>query len=413
MKNKHNKAPTQAINTKDLSLINDLNAALQVQKHPKSTLFIKFLGAFIIIFIIWAYFSKVEEVSRGQGSIIPSSREQIVQSLDPGIILKMNVKEGDIVQKNQVLIQLDDTRSSAILRESAAKVDNLAAMATRLQAEAYNIPLRYSEDTPAELIQREMAAYHARKREMNESVTGLKQSKAILDKEIAITKPMVNQGVVSEVELLRMERQSSELNLKIIERINGYKTNATNELVKIESELAQARENRQMRADPVERSLIRAPMKGTVKNIRINTLGGVVTAGEPILEIVPLDEQLIVEAYVKPRDVAFLRPGLPAVVKLSAYDYALYGGLEGELMLISPDTLKDAKRPSDLNLNPDEAYYRIIVKTKTNSLTDKHGKPLPIIPGMIANVDIKTGEKTIFQYLIKPITRLKSALSER
>ena len=154
-------------------------------------------------------------------------------------------------------------------------------------------------------------------------------------------------------------------------------------------------------------------MRGIVKNIRINTVGGVVNAGQDILEIVPLDGKLLVEAYIRPQDVAFVSPGLPAVVKISAYDYAIYGGLDGKVTLISPDTLHDQRRPSDLKLDPNEAYYRILVQTDSSSLTDKNGQPLPIIPGMIANVDIKTGEKTVFQYLIKPITRLKQALRER
>ncbi|EPD3052646.1 HlyD family efflux transporter periplasmic adaptor subunit, partial [Proteus mirabilis] len=167
------------------------------------------------------------------------------------------------------------------------------------------------------------------------------------------------------------------------------------------------------RADPVERALIRAPLRGIVKNIRINTVGGVISAGQDIMEIVPLEDQLLVEAYISPRDVAYVRAGMPALVKLTAYDYAIYGGLEGVVTLVSPDTLHDQKRPSDLKLNQDEAFYRVLVTTQSSHLTDKNGKELPVIPGMIASVDIKTGEKTVFQYLIKPITRMKQALQER
>lgn len=397
----------------DLSLINDLNAALQTEKHNKSFAVIILFAVFLIVFVIWSYFSPLEEVTRGQGSVIPSSREQIVQSLDPGIISEMRVKEGDVVEKDQVLLTLDDTRSSAILRESEAKVQNLEAVVSRLQAEAYGIALKFPEGISSEVRERELAAYNARRRAMQDAVNGLAKSKALLDREISIVSPMVKRGVMSEVELLRMQRQSAELANQITERKNQYSANASNELVQAESELAQARENMAMRADPVERSQIKAPMRGIVKNIRINTVGGVVQAGQDILEIVPLDDTLIVQAYISPKDVAFIRVGQEALIKVSAYDYAIYGGLDGKVILLSPDTLQDDRRPSELKLNPDQAYYRVLVETSGSYITDKAGNRLDISPGMTATVDIKTGEKTIFQYLIKPITRMKQALQER
>lgn len=404
---------SEKIHSKDLKLVNDLNAALQKEKHTGLFWMIGLLFVFLVVFVIWAYNSTVEEVTRGQGSVIPTSREQIVQSLDPGTIKEMRVKEGDVVEKGQILLTLDDTRSAAVLRESEAKVANLEAMAARLRAESYGTAIQFSAGISPDLQRRERAAYEARRRAVEDAVSGLQQSKAMLDREIGITAPMVAEGVMSEVELLRMRRQSSDLALQINEKRNQYAADANNELVRIESELAQAKENMAMRADPVDRSLIRAPLRGIVKNIKINTLGGVVQAGQDIMEIVPLDDKLLVEAYIRPQDVAFVRPGLDAIVKITAYDYSLYGGLEGKVTLISPDTLRDKARPSELNLNPDEAYYRILVETHKNSLKDKNGQSMPIIPGMIASVDVKTGEKTIFQYLIKPITRMKQALQER
>ena len=401
------------VSSADLHLINDLNAALQTEKHRGLFAVIVILFLLITAFVVWAYNSKVEEVTRGQGSVIPSSREQIVQSLDPGTIAEMKVKEGDIVEKGQVLLKMDDTRSSAILRESAAKVVNLEAMVSRLRAEAYGMPLKFADHIPKELRQREAAAFEARRRAVVDAVVGLHQNKATLDKEIAITAPMVKQGVMSEVELLRMQRESSQLALQISEKQNQYAAEANNELVKTEAELAQARENMAMRADPVERSEIRAPLRGIVKNIQINTVGGVVLAGQDILEIVPLDHKLLVEAYIRPQDVAFMRPGLDAVVKLSAYDFAIYGGLHGKVTLISPDTLSNQKRADELKLDQNQQYYRILVETDGNSIKDKNGKSMQIIPGMVATVDVKTGEKTVFDYLIKPITRLKQALRER
>jgi adhesin transport system membrane fusion protein len=413
MEKYQNPVTEERIQSKDLKLLNDLNAALQTEQHTGLFWTISLLFVLLVVFVFWAYHSPVEEVTRGQGSVIPTSREQILQSLDPGTIKEMLVKEGDVVEKGQILLRLDDTRSSAILRESKAKVENLEAMAARLRAESYATSIQFPAGIGESLKHRERAAYTARRRAVEDAVAGLQSSKSMLDREISITAPMVAEGVMSEVELLRMRRQSSDLALQIAEKRNQYAADANNELVRVESELAQAKENMAMRADPVDRSLIRAPLRGIVKNIKINTVGGVVQAGQDIMEIVPLNDKLLVEAYIRPQDVAFVHPGLAAIVKITAYDYALYGGLEGKVTLISPDTLRDKTRPSELNLNPEEAYYRILVETHQNSLRDKNGKVMPIIPGMIASVDVKTGEKTIFQYLIKPITRMKQALQER
>ncbi|MFM2323466.1 MAG: hypothetical protein RL244_345 [Pseudomonadota bacterium] len=407
-------APRQErVSKEDLPLLNDLQAALQHEKHRGMFWTVGLLAALLIAFVTWAYFSNVEEVARGQGSVIPSSKEQVIQSLDPGVLAEMLVREGDVVEKDQILLRLDDTRTTAVFKEVENKVQALEATAARLRSEAYGIPLQFKEGLSPELVQRETAAYHSRVRAMNESVRGLARSKALLDREISITAPMVGKGVVSEVEVLRMRRQASELAMQITERRNKFRADANTELVRVESELAQSTENMAARADPMKRAAIKAPLRGIVKNIKINTVGGVISAGQDIMEIVPLEGPLLVEAYIRPQDVAFIRPEAPAVVKLTAYDYAIYGGLDGRVTHISPDTLQDNRRPSELKLNPDESYYRVIVTTDKNTLKDKNGKDMPIIPGMIASVDIKTGEKTVFQYLVKPITRLKQALRER
>lgn len=403
------------VKSKDLDLINDLNAALQKEKHSGQFIVIILFFILMIVFVIWAYNSPVEEVTRGNGNIIPSNREQVIQSLDPGIVTEIMVKEGDMVEKDQILMKLDDTRSSAVLRESEAKVANLEATIARLKAEAYGTKLSFPDSVSPELRRREIAAYKARRQVMVDAINGLSQSKAALDREIAITAPLVSEGYVSEVELLRMRRDSADLATQISERRNRYKADANNELLQAESELAQSKENVAMRADPVERSQIRAPMRGIVKGIKVTTIGGVVNAGEDIMQIVPVDDKLLVEAYIRPQDIAFIRAGQPALVKVSAYDYSIYGGLEGKVTLVGADTVSNSmqNRANDLKLDPNQVYYRVLVQTENNSLKDKNGKPMPIIPGMVATVDIKTGEKTIFQYLIKPITRMKQALSER
>ena len=413
MRGKGGAGGQERVAQEDLPLLNDLHAALQHERHRGMSWTIGLLTLLVVAFVVWAYFSNVEEVTRGQGSVIPSSREQVIQSLDPGVLAALTVKEGDLVEAGQVLVRLDTARSSAVYRETRNKVDALRATAARLRSEAHGVPLRFEKDTPAELVQRETAAYQSRVRAVSESVQGLQQSKRLLDREIAITEPMAAKGVVSEVEILRMKRQANELQLQITERRNKFQSDANTELVRVEAELAQSEETMAARADPVTRSEIKAPLRGVVKNIRINTVGGVIGAGQDIMEIVPVEGPLLVEAYIRPQDVAFIKPNDEALVKLTAYDYSLYGGLDGVVTLISPDTLQDNRRPSELKLNPDESYYRVIVETRDNQLNDKNGKPLPIIPGMIASVDIKTGEKTVFQYLTKPITRLKQALRER
>ncbi|HHR6079885.1 TPA: HlyD family type I secretion periplasmic adaptor subunit [Providencia alcalifaciens] len=391
----------------------DLESVMRKERSNLLFLPIIFLALLLTIFIVWAYNSNLEEIIRGQGTIIPSSREQVIQSIDPGNIQEMYVKEGDIVEKGQILLKLDDARSMALLRESQARVQNLEAISARLQGESRNEVPDFSKIEDQELVERETNAYNAKKTQRDQAIAGLRQSKGLLDREIAITKPLAKEGLVSNVEILRMERQSIELATQINERMNNYLAEANAELVKVESELDQAEETMSMREDPVTRSEIRAPVHGIVKNIKINTIGGVVNTGQDILEIIPLDDKLMVEAYIRPQDVAFLRPGMPVVVKVTAYDYAIYGGLNGVVKLISPDTLSNDNRRSELKLNPDETFYRILVETDTNYLLDKNNHKMEIIPGMVASVDIKTGEKSVFDYLIKPITRMKQAMTER
>lgn len=409
----NDKQNIEKVQNKDLHLLTDLHAAMQQEKHTKTFTILWLLGAFLIVFVIWSYFSKLEEVTRAQGTIVPSSHEQIIQSLDPGILSEMLVREGDQVEKGQVLLKLDDTRSSAILRETQAKVDNLEGTVIRLKAEISGEELIFPDNIPAEIQQREKGVYQAKRAALAESLKSLEESKRLLDREIELTRPIVARGAMSQVELLRMERSSADLQLQISERQHRYITEANAELGRTQGELDQARENLAMRADPVERALIRAPLKGIVKNIKINTIGGVISAGQEIMEITPLEDTLLVEAYINPKDVAYIMPGMKAVVRLTAYDYAIYGGLDGEVTLLSPGTLQDRNMGSELNLDPNSAFYRVLVRTDGAELTDKNGNVLPVIPGMIATVDIKTGEKTVFQYLTKPITRMKQALQER
>ena len=369
-------------------------------------------------FVWWAAASELEEVTRGQGRVVPSSKEQVIQSLDPGVLTEMLVREGDSVDKDQVLLRVDDTRATAMLRELQAKTHALAAAAARARAEAYGGKPEFPAEARASpaLIRRETEAFNARRRAIDDSAESLRRGMTLLDREIEITEPMVGRGLVSEVELLRLKRQRNDLALQLTDRQNKFRTEAAADLIKFETELSQARETLVARADAAQRTEIRSPMKGTVKSIRVSTIGGVVQAGQEIMLIVPTEDTLVIEAYVRPADVAFIHPGQKAVVKISAYDYAIYGGLEGTVENISPDTLRDERRAATPVADvADEAnsYYRVLVRTNTNALTAPNGQALPIIPGMTASVEMLTGRKTVLQYLIKPLNRASEALRER
>jgi membrane fusion protein, adhesin transport system len=376
------------------------------------------IAAVLGAFLFWAAQSELEEVTRGQGRIVPSSREQVIQSLDAGILTELPVREGDLVEKGQLLLRVDDTRASALFREQQSKVSSLGAVAARLRTEAYGSKLEFPDDVRANkaLVKRETEAYNARKRGIDDSVAGLVKGMVLLEREIAITEPMVARGLVSEVELLKLKRQRNDLQLQVVDRQNKFRIDAATELSRVEADLAQGREGSIARGDAAKRTEMFSPVKGTVKSLRINTIGGVVQAGQDIMTIVPFEDSLIVEAYVKPADVAFLHPGQKAVVKVSAYDFAIYGGLDGVIENISPDTLRDerqSKQPVADATDETHSYYRVLVRTNNNTLRTPDGKVLPIIPGMTASVEMLSGKKTVLHYLLKPLNRAKEGLRER
>ena len=369
----------------------------------------------LLLAVIWAATFELDEITRAQGKIIPSSREQVIQSLDSGVMSELLVREGSVVEKDQVLLRIDDARSGAVFREAQEKYFALAALAARLRAEAYSTDLTFPPELKKEkaLVEQETQAYNARKRALNESLGALDISIAAVRRELAITEPLVHQGVMSEVELLRLRRQLSDLMGQRAERNNRYITDANNELVRVNSELSQTKENASAREDAFRRTTLRAPMKGVVKNVQVTTVGGVIQAGQPILEIVPTEDEMMVEAYVKPADVAFLRVGQSAMVKLTAYDFNKYGGLDGVVEHLSPDTLRDERqrRPGQA-LELEEGLYRIMVRIKNVSEV-RNGMKIEPTPGMTAMVDIRTGNKTVLEYIFRPLQNVRSALQER
>ena len=363
----------------------------------------------------WASFFELDEITRGQGKVIPSSREQVIQSLDSGVMSEMFVREGSVVEKDQILLRIDDARSGAVYREAQEKYLALLALSSRLKAEAYGTSLVFPDELKAEpaLMRQELQAFNARKLALSESLRSLDASLSSVTRELTITEPMVRQGVMSEVELLRLKRQQSELMGQRAERQNRYLTDANNELVRVASELSQTKESATAREDAFRRTTIKSPMKGVVKNVQITTVGGVVQAGQSILEIVPTEDEMLVEAYVEPAEVAFLKVGQPAVVKLTAYDFNKYGGLDGVLEHLSPDTLRDEKQRKPGNpVELEEGLYRIIIRVKPSPEL-RNGLRLTPSPGMTASVEIRTGYKTVLEYIFRPLQNVSQALRER
>lgn len=407
--NRRNSAP---LLSGDSIYMNDVKESLLTQTTPGSRLMLYLIAVVLLGGLVWANFARVEEITQGEAKIISKSREQVIQSLEGGILAQMNVHEGDIVQKGQVLLKIDATRALASYRETLSKVIGLKASISRRRAEAYQLPLEFDDMVKADkaVMEQEIQAYNARKDALKESVASLQRSYDLSSREIKLAEPLAAKGLISEVEILRMRRQANEIQSQIVERTNRYQAEANAELAKFELELSQASENLVGRADVVERTTVVAPVHGTVKNIRVNTRGGVIQAGEPILEIVPLEDQLLVEGKIRPSDVAFLRPGLSATVKITAYDYSIYGGLKGKVQYISPGTLKDDQKAAAGR--PDDTYYRVQILTDS-SLLEAGGRSLPIIPGMLATVEIRTGEKTILDYLLKPVLKAREAFRER
>ncbi|WP_269791769.1 HlyD family type I secretion periplasmic adaptor subunit [Stenotrophomonas sp. Iso1] len=400
------------IGANDAAFMNDVQESLLAQTTPGSRLVLYMVVAVMGAGLIWASLARVEEITQGEAKIISKSREQVIQSLEGGILAEMNVREGDIVNAGQVLLKIDPTRANASYREALSKVISLKATLSRLRAEAYDQPLVFDEQVRAapDEVANETRAFNARRRALTESVASLERSYSLSMREINLAEPLAAKGLLSDVELLRMRRQANDIKSQIVERQNRYRADANSEIVKLEMELSQTNENLVGRADVVERTTIAAPVHGTVKNVRVNTIGGVIQPGEHILEIVPLEDQLLVEGKIRPKDVAFLRPGLPATVKITAYDYAIYGGLTGKVEHISPDTLKDDQKAAAGRA--DDTYYRVLVLTEKSAL-QAGGKELPIIPGMVASVEIRTGEKTVLEYLLKPILKSREAFRER
>ncbi|MEN3977876.1 HlyD family type I secretion periplasmic adaptor subunit [Acinetobacter sp. CWB-B33] len=375
---------------------------------PKPSLFIWIICLGLLALLIWAWLFKLEEVSNGTGKVIPSSKEQVIQSLEGGILTKLNVHEGQIVEQGQVLAQLDPTRFASNVGESASLLLSSQATAARLRAEVNGASLKFPAEVlkdPA-LVKEETALYHSRRANLEESLAGLKQALVLVDQELRMTEPLVAKGAASEVEVLRLKRQANELRNQMNDAQNQYLVKAREELAKANTDIETQSQVVKGKSDSLSRTVFKSPVRGIIKEIDVMTIGGVIAQNGKLMTIVPLDEQLLVEARISPRDIAFIHPEQEALVKITAYDYSIYGGLKGKVTVISPDTLRD-------EVKQDQFYYRVYIRTDADKLQNKDGQQFAITPGMVATVDIKTGEKTVLDYLIKPFNKAQEALRER
>lgn len=437
------------LNADILDVMPDVEAAARRGGHQFAYILSVAVFVLFIVFLIWANLAKLDEVTRGDGQVIPSSRVQVIQNLEGGIISEVLVHEGQIVEANDILVRIDNATAQSNYRDARSQhFAGLAAIA-RLEAMLNDTepvyPKEVGEQAP-EILEDQKRIHEARKGQLAAQLSVLESQVLQRRQEIAemesrqnqlsatlritqeqrnIAKPMADQGIYPRVEFLKLERELSSLQgdlstiklslmratsalqeaeQRVAEQRSTAKSELSSELTKLRQETQSLAEAITAGRDRVSRTDVRSPVRGTVKQIKQTTIGGVIKPGDDILEIVPLDDRLLIEARVRPADIAFLHPGQPAMVKITAYDSSVYGSLKAKLEEISADTIRDPEG---------ESFFRIRLRTEKSTLMHR-GQPLPIIPGMTASVDILTGEKTVMDYLLKPILKAKDrALHER
>ena len=377
-------------------------------KQPRLVLF--FTAIAFSSFLLWAYFSEIDQVARAPGVVIPSSKIQIIQSKDGGVLLALPVGAGDRVEKGQIIAQFDVTDAEADYREAKARAAGLEARMVRLRAEIYGrLPdfSSLSREFP-QFIESQEALYLKRTAAQKDEIASLERILALVEEEIAMNEPLEKQGDVSKTELLRLQRQEAELVSQIINTRNEYFEDAQAEYNELEGELEGIVQVLVQRRRQLRQQTLTAPVAGVVKNIRVTTEGGVIRPGEDVMEIVPIEDDLVIEAKVSPADIGFIALGQDAAVKIDAFDYTIYGDLAGTLFYISADTLEENTRQGDL------PFYRVHIRTDGKRFSAVPNKDLQILSGMTATVEIRTGKNTILNYLLKPIAKtLVESMGER
>ncbi len=430
------------IHERELEYLESLSSAVLHSAPRRSKILLYFWLATVLLFLIWASIAKVNEIVRSEGKIVPSGENKTLQNLEGGIVEEILVKEGDSVKKGEILLKLKNTKSKSELAGYLSRYSELAARVERLRAEAKGDNLQYDkrfENRYPALVKRERSLYYANIKSINAQISTLadqiKQKRAqmkeaksklenlkkgylLIDEEIKMSEPMVEEGVKSRVDFLKLKREANSILTEIdsversipqiessIDEIKSriksldleFKSKSEKEMNEAIGEMKRVSKKIEAFKDTVNRTLVRAPVEGVVKKVYVNTIGGVVRPGMDLLEIVPLNKRLIAEVKVSPKDIAFIYPGQKAIVKFTAYDYAIYGGLEGKVVGISPDTVTDKK---------ERTFYIVRIETDKNYLLEGE-KKLKIIPGMIVSADIITGKRSIIEYLINPIVHSK------
>jgi adhesin transport system membrane fusion protein len=412
----------------DFAFANDIRAAVELRTPRTSRLVLLCTLALLVVGVVWAHFAVLDEVKRGNGRVISSRQTQVLQSLEGGLVLEILVREGDIVKQGQVLMRIDDTKFSADLGEVRERRASNAARVARLQAEVTGAekPI-FSEELmklAPQIVETEQNLFTARVKKISQDIDVLAQQETrlagslkLLSREVEITRNLYAQKVVPEIEMLRLERQASEIRGQLAEtqsRITNIKTafrsQSEEDLAKSRGDLAVLEENIKSAQDRVRRADLKSPVNGIVNKLNVTTVGAVVQPGANLMDIVPLDDSLLVEGRIRPQDIAFIRAGQDAVVKITAYDSSVYGSLKGKVERISADTIADDKPERG---EKGETFYRVMVRTDKNHLGTSE-TPLPIIPGMVSTVEILTGAKSVLDYVVKPARMLRDeALRER
>lgn len=366
------------------------------QTLARARLTIQLVVVALIAAIAWAAIAKVNEITRGDGRVIPARRMQTIQSLEGGILSELLVREGDIVEQGQIIARLDPTRSESAFNAANSQITSLVAEVTRLEAEVLEHPqLDFGSDpTPEE--QTELRLFNARRTKLEASLAALESEREAVDEQISITSPLSEGGSVSRIDLLQLQQKRAELEGRISDARNAYVQDAYKDLAQRRAKLGTLQQELVQKKDELQRTNVRSPVEGRVNNIAITTLGGVVQPGESIMEITPIDDQLIIETKVLPRDVAFIAPGMPASVKITAYDFSTYGDLRGEVVQISEDTVEEETKQGM------QDFYRVMVATEQNYL-ERYEEKYFIRPGMVAQVDIESGKRSVLSYLTRPL----------
>jgi adhesin transport system membrane fusion protein len=446
------RAPARRKAGKDRELAEFMRAAAaadHLRPRGLSHVLLIAVTAFFIVLVIWANMATLDEVTRGEGRVIPSRQIQVVQNLEGGIVAAILVREGEVVDSGQVVMRIDNIRAASDYREKRARYLALLAASARLVAEVEEGAVEFAPEVLAEardMAANEQALFASRQdklqgelgilrrqteqreqelRELKTKLGQIERSVALANEELRITEPLAQQRVVAKSDFLKLQREVNDLrgeleqtrlsvprvegavresNQRIASALSTFRSDAQKELNAVRAELAGVREVIVAGEDRVRRTEVRSPVRGTIKQLKVNTIGGVVQPGADLLEIVPLEDNLLVEAQVRPADIAFLRPGLPATVKITAYDFSIYGGLNGRVEDISADSIFNDKG---------ESFYRVRVRTEESQL-GRPEAPLQIIPGMTAQVDVLTGHRTVLHYLLKPLLRVRErAFTER